>query len=340
MNIIVQKYGGTSVENKEKLEKVCENIISYKDRNNDIVVVVSAQGKTTDNLVKTAYTYSDSPNKRDYDLLLSTGELQTIALLSMMLNDKGYPTISLTGEQAGILSNSDYGKATIQNIYENNILKHLKDGKIVVVAGFQAVDKLGNITTLGRGGSDLSAVAIACALKANKCEIYSDIDGIYSADPRIIPSAKLLDNISYNEMLEAASAGAKVLHNRSVNVAKKNNMKIIVKNAQKKSRGSVVENKDLVTNTLHIHDTDKKSCDNFEDYDVKFITKKDDISKICIIGDMVMSNKDVVITIFNIANKEGITIYMISFSELSINIIVDSSKATLFMQKLHETLIK
>lgn len=338
MNIIVQKYGGTSVENKEKLEKVCENIISYKEKNNDIVVVVSAQGKTTDNLVKTAYTYSKAPNKRDYDLLLSTGELQTIALLSMMLNDKGYPTISLTGEQAGILSNSDYGKATIQNIYENNILKYLKDGKIVVVAGFQAVDKLGNITTLGRGGSDLSAVAIACVLKAEKCEIYSDIDGIYSADPRIIPSAKLLSSISYNEMLEAASAGAKVLHNRSVNVAKKNSMPILVKNSQKKSRGSIVENTNLATNNLHLLDSDQNT-NNFEDYNVKFITKKDDISKICIVGDMVMSNKDVVITIFNIANQEGITIYMISFSELSINLIVDSTKATLFMQKLHDALI-
>lgn len=334
MNIIVQKYGGTSVENKEKLEKVCENIIEYKNNNHDVVVVVSAQGKTTDNLVKTAYTYSDTPNKRDYDLLLSTGELQTIALLSMMLNDKGYPTISLTGEQAGILSDSDFGKATIQTIYENNILKYLQDGKIVVVAGFQAVDKLGNITTLGRGGSDLSAVAIACALKAEICEIYSDIDGIYSADPRIIPNAKLLDNISYNEMLEAATAGAKVLHNRSVNVAKKNNMKVIVKNSQKKSRGSIVEKTDLIPNNLNLEHN------NFEDYAVKFITKKDDVSKICIIGDMVMSNKDAVINIFNIANQEGITIYMISFSELSINLIVDSDKATSFMKKLHEILIK
>lgn len=344
MNIIVQKYGGTSVENKKKLEKVCENIISYKDKKSDIVVVVSAQGKTTDNLVKTAYTYSETPNKRDYDLLLSTGELQTIALLSMMLNDKGYPTVSLTGEQAGILSDSEYGRATIQNIYQNNILKHLENGKIVVVAGFQAVDKLGNITTLGRGGSDLSAVAIACALKAKKCEIYSDIDGIYSADPRIIPNAKLLENISYNEMLEAASAGAKVLHNRSVNVAKKNNMKVIVKNSQKQSRGSIVENINFATNDFPLVYNEKKdkknNSNNFEDYDIKFITKKDDISKICIIGDMVMSNKDAVINIFKIANQEGITIYMISFSELSINIIVDSQKSTLFMQKLHDVLIK
>ncbi len=333
MSIIVQKYGGTSVENKEKLEKVCENIIKYKNKKNKIVVIVSAQGNTTDELVKKANTYAKSPNKRDLDLLLATGEIQTISLLSIILNEKGYDTISLTGEQAGILSDSEYGRATIKSIYTNNILNHLENDKIVVIAGFQAVDKLGNITTLGRGGSDLSAVAIACALKAKKCEIYSDIDGIYSADPRIIPKAKLLKNISYNEMLEAATAGAKVLHNRSVNVGKKNKMPIIVKNSQKNSKGSIVD--DISENKID----SKELTNNFEDYSVKFITKKDNISKICIVGDMVMSNKDAIINIFNIANKENVTIYMISFSELAINIIVDSDKSTRFMQKLHDALI-
>lgn len=333
MSIIVQKYGGTSVENKEKLEKVCDNIIKYKNKKNKLVVIVSAQGNTTDELVKKANEYAKFPNKRDLDLLLATGEIQTISLLSIMLNEKGYATISLTGEQAGILSDSEYGRATIKSIYTNNILNHLDDGKIVVIAGFQAADKLGNITTLGRGGSDLSAVAIACALKAKKCEIYSDIDGIYSADPRIIPKAKLLKNISYNEMLEAATAGAKVLHNRSVNVGKKNKMPIIVKNSQKNSRGSIV--KDISQDNIN----QKELPDNFEDYSVKFITKKDNISKICIVGDMVMSNKDAIINIFNIANEENVTIYMISFSELAINIIVDSDKSTRFMQKLHDALI-
>ena len=332
MNIIVQKYGGSSVANKEKLEKVCENIIAYKNKKCKLVIVVSAQGNTTDTLVKKANEYANFPNKRDLDLLLTTGELQSIALLSMMLNEKGYNTISLTGEQAGILSDSEYGKATIKSIYTNNILNHLNNDKIVVVAGFQAVDKLGNITTLGRGGSDLSAVAIACALKAKKCEIYSDIDGIYSADPRIIPKAKLLKNISYNEMLEAATAGAKVLHNRSVNVGKKNKMPIIVKNSQKNSTGSIVE--DVTLSNLS-----SATSEDFEDYSVKFITKKDNISKICIVGDMVMSNKNTIINIFNIANQERITIYMISFSELAINIIVDSQKATKFMKKLHDSLI-
>lgn len=326
MNIVVQKYGGTSVADKEKLENICDNIISYKKKGIKMVVVVSAQGKTTDTLIKKAKEYVNSPNKQDLDLLLSTGEIQTVALLSMMLNDKGYKTVGLTGAMAGIISDSTYGNATIKTIYKENIIKYLKEDIIVVVAGFQAVDKLGNITTLGRGGSDLSAVAIASALEAKKCEIYSDIDGIFSADPRVIPNAKLLENISYNEMLEAASAGAKVLHNRSVNVAKKYKTPILVKNSQKQSRGSEV--KDNVLN------------EDLEDYSVKFITKKDDISKICIIGDMVMSNKEAVEKIFDIAHEENITIYMISFSELAINIIVDEDKAVYFMKRLHEELIE
>lgn len=200
--------------------------------------------------------------------------------------------------------------------------------------GFQAVDKFGNITTLGRGGSDLSAVAIASALKANRCEIYSDIDGIFSADPRIITKAKLLKKISYDEMLEAASAGAKVLHNRSVNIGKKHNIPIHVKNSQSKtSSGSVVEK--IMENTMNQEKSDK----NFEDYEIKFITKKDDIAKISIIGDMVMSNKEAIIQIFDIAYEENITIYMISFSELSVSIIIDKDKSKTFMEKLHKALI-
>lgn len=326
MKIVVQKYGGTSVENKEKLEVICKNIISHVKNNEKLVIVVSAQGNTTDTLIKKATEISSHPVKRELDLLITTGEIQTVAYLSLMLNEKGYKTIGLTGEQAGILSNSTYGNATIKEIYTNNIIKHLNDGRIVVVAGFQAVDKLGNITSLGRGGSDLSAVAIASALKASKCEIYSDIDGIFSADPRIIPKAKLLKNISYEEMLEAASAGAKVLHNRSVNIGKRNNIPIHVKNSQDSSKeGSVVK---------------KIPNKNFEDYEIKFITKKDDISKISIIGDMVMSNKEAIIKIFNIAYKENITIYMISFSEIAISIIIDKDKSQIFMEKLHNCLIE
>ncbi len=335
MNIIVQKYGGTSVESKEKMEKICENIISYKLKNSKLVVVVSAQGKTTDELLKKAGDYTTIQSKRELDLLLSTGEIQSASLLSMMLNEKGFESVALTGQQAGILSDSTYGSANIKDIYKENIMKYLNNDVIVVVAGFQASDKLGNITTLGRGGSDLSAVAIACALKAKKCEIYSDIDGIYSADPRIITKAKLLKNISYDEMLEAATAGAKVLHNRSVNIGKKNNVPITVKNSQKDTEGSTV--KEMLKNDILVP---SNKPNDFEDFSVKFITKKDDISKICIVGDMVMSNKEVVIKIFNVASKENTQIYMISFSEMAINIIVDKDKSINFMKALHKELIE
>ena len=335
MNIIVQKYGGTSVESKEKMEKICENIISYKLKNSKLVVVVSAQGKTTDELLKKAGDYTTIQSKRELDLLLSTGEIQSASLLSMMLNEKGFESVALTGQQAGILSDSTYGSANIKDIYKENIMKYLNNDVIVVVAGFQASDKLGNITTLGRGGSDLSAVAIACALKAKKCEIYSDIDGIYSTDPRIITKAKLLKNISYDEMLEAATAGAKVLHNRSVNIGKKNNVPITVKNSQKDTEGSTV--KEMLKDDILVQ---SNKPNDFEDFSVKFITKKDDISKICIVGDMVMSNKEVVIKIFNVASKENTQIYMISFSEMAINIIVDKDKSISFMKALHKELIE
>lgn len=334
MNIIVQKYGGSSVENKKKLETICNRIISYKKKNIKLVIVVSAMGKTTDNLIKKAKEFSHSPSKRELDLLLVTGELESVALLSMMLNEKGYKTIGLTGEQAGIISDSAYGNATIKSVYTNNILNYLNDDYIVVVAGFQAVDRLGNITTLGRGGSDLSAVAIASALNAKRCEIYSDIDGVFSADPKIITRAKLLKKISYNEMLEAASAGAKVLHNRSVHMGKKNEMPIYVKNSQNNSRGTIVKD---ITSQERLF---MEEQEDFENYKVKFITKKDDIAKISIIGDMVMTNKDTVHKIFDLASSEHVTIYMITFSELSLNLIVDKLVAQDFMQKLHYELIE
>ncbi len=331
MKIIVQKYGGSSVADKNKLETICKNIISYVKKDINLVIVVSAQGDTTDNLVKKAKEYSSNPQKRELDLLITTGEIQTAALLSLMLNEKGYKSIALTGQQAGIISDSTYGNATIKNIYTENIKTHIKSGNIVIVAGFQAVDKLGNITSLGRGGSDLSAVAIASALKAYRCEIYSDIDGIFSADPRIITKAKLLKKVSYDEMLEAATAGAKVLHNRSVNLGKKHEIPIHVRNSQvQNSKGSVVK-------SIKKENRENK---NFEDYEIKFITKKDDVSKISIIGDMVMSNKEAIIKIFDIAYEENITIYMISFSELSISIIVDKDKSQIFMEKLHNVLIE
>lgn len=325
MSIIVQKYGGSSVENKEKLETICNRIITEKENGNDIVVIVSAQGKTTNNLISMANEYiNDTSNisKKDLDFLLSTGEMQTASLLSLMLNSKGYEAVCLTGAQAGIITDSNFGNAKILDILTDNLLSHLKDNKIIIVTGFQGMDKMGNITTLGRGGSDLSAVAIACALGSKKCEIFSDIDGIFSADPKIISNSKLLDEISYDEMLEASSAGAKVLHNRSVNLAKEYDLKINSKCTFTDAKGSNVQKRIK------------------EDFDIHFITKKDDVSKICIVGPMMLSNKDAISKIFKIANEENVEIYMISLSELAINIVVDTEKSTYFMQKLHAALIE
>ena len=325
MSIVVQKYGGSSVENKEKLETICNRIIQEKENNNDIVVIVSAQGKTTNFLIEKAKEYTSNNSKiekKDLDFLLSTGEMQTASLLSLMLNSKGYSSVCLTGAQAGIITDSNFGNAKIIDVVSENILSHLKDNKIVIITGFQGMDRLGNITTLGRGGSDLSAVAIACALNSQKCEIFSDIDGIFSADPKVISNSKLLDEISYDEMLEASSAGAKVLHNRSVNLAKEYDLQINSKCSFTDSNGSKVQKRVK------------------EDFDIHFITKKDDISKICIVGPMMLSNREAISKIFKIASEENIEIYMISFSELAINIVVDTSKSKFFMQKLHETLIE
>ena len=325
MNIIVQKYGGSSVADKEKLELICNKIIKEKNKNNDVVVVVSAQGKTTNNLIAKAEDYTNNNefiSKKDLDFLLSTGEMQTASLLSLMLNSKGVKAVCLTGAQAGIITDSNFGNAKIIDVVTSNLISYIEDNYIVIVTGFQGMDKLGNITTFGRGGSDLSAVALAGALNAKKCEIYSDIDGIYYADPKVIPNSKLLKEISFDEMLEASSAGAKVLHNRSVNLAKECNIEISAKNTFRNSRGSKV----------------RKNIK--EDFDIHFITKKDDISKICIVGPMMLSNREAISKIFKIANDENIEVYMISFSELAINIIVDTKKSKLFMEKLHEALIE
>ena len=322
MNIIVQKYGGSSVKSKETLQKVCDNIIKNKESNNDLIVVVSAQGNTTNDLISTAkeYTNNNITSKKDLDFLLSTGEMQTAALLSLMLNAKGYESVCLNGAQAGIITTSEFGNAKITNILTDNITSYLNEGKIVIITGFQGIDKLGNITTLGRGGSDLSAVAIASSMKAKKCEIYSDIDGIFSADPKIIPNATLIPKISYDEMLEASSNGAKVLHDRCVSLAKKYKVKIISKNTFNNSLGSTVQ-------------------DTSEDLNVHFITKKENLTKICIVGSLILENSNVLNNIYTIANKLNTKIYMITTNELSINIIVDTAIANSFIQELHNTLI-
>lgn len=328
MNIIVQKYGGTSVANKEKLEDVCAKIINTYNKKNGVVVVVSAQGNTTDVLVNKAKEYTENDYDREMDLLLSTGEIQTVALLTMMLKDKGYNAVALTGEQAGIITNGDYGNAKIVKVLKDNIEKYIYDGNIVVIAGFQGVDKFGNINTLGRGGSDLSAVAVAVALDAKECQIYTDVDGVYTADPKVVKNAKLLKNMSYDEILEAATAGAKVLHNRSVGVGRIYNMPIKVRNTCSDKVGT------LVTEVKY----DDKG-ETLENYGVKMITKNDKVSKITIIGDSLISYPDEFNKIFELAAENKVQILMISFSEIAINIVVKEEVAEQFINILHQHLI-
>lgn len=230
MSLVVQKYGGTSVGTVERIQAVAQRVIKTVQSGNSLVVVVSAMGKTTDGLVKLANELSKNPSRREMDMLLSTGEQVTIALLSMALQELGQPAISLTGAQVGIVTESHHSRARILNIHTDRIQRHLNEGKVVVVAGFQGVtssDEL-EITTLGRGGSDTSAVALAASLKADRCEIYTDVPGILTADPRLVPDAQLMDEITCDEMLELASLGAKVLHPRAVEIARNYGMPLVV----------------------------------------------------------------------------------------------------------------
>lgn len=228
MSLIVQKFGGTSVANVERVRHVAQIITDTYDQGNSVIAVVSAQGDTTDELIAKAAEITDKPSSREMDVLLSTGEQISMSLLAMAIEQMGYPVISLTGWQAGFLTESTHRNARIKKINTERLQNELDKKNIVIVAGFQGINRYDDITTLGRGGSDTSAVAIAAAMKADKCEIYTDVDGVYTTDPRIVPHAHKLDEITYDEMLDLATLGAGVLHNRSVEMAKKYNVKLEV----------------------------------------------------------------------------------------------------------------
>ena len=227
-NIIVQKYGGTSVGTPERIKEVAGKVVAARQGGYDVVVVVSAMGGTTDELLNLAHQITSSPNSREIDMLLSTGEQISISLLAMAIHSMGYNAISLTGAQGGIVTDSTHRKAKIVDINPRKIIEKLKKDNIVIVAGFQGIDYEQNITTLGRGGSDTTAVALAVVLKAKRCEIYTDVDGVYTIDPRIVPEAKIIDRISYDEMLELAQLGAKVMNARAVEFAARYNINLIV----------------------------------------------------------------------------------------------------------------
>lgn len=240
MSIVVQKYGGSSVGTVDKIKNVASTVIKRREAGDDVVVVVSAMGDTTDELITLAKSISDNPDKRELDALLSTGEMMSSALLAMAIKAKGYDAISFTAYQIGIKTSGQYGKSLIEDIEGKSIEESLKEGKIVIVAGFQGVNDDGDITTLGRGGSDTTAVAIAVRLNGS-CEIYTDVDGIYSVDPRKYEKAKKLSEIDYEEMLELSSLGAQVMHSRSIELGQKYNIPIYVGLSNSSIKGTTIK---------------------------------------------------------------------------------------------------
>lgn len=292
MGIIVQKFGGSSVADAQKVRNVANRVVdAYRD-GNSVVVVVSAQGDTTDDLIEKAREINENPSKREMDMLLATGEQISIALLAMAIEKIGAPVISLTGWQAGFVTNSNSGNARIDRIDTERILSELDKKKIVIVAGFQGLDKYDDITTLGRGGSDTSAVAIAAAIHADKCEIYTDVDGVYTADPRIVKDAKKLDEITYDEMLELASLGANVLHNRSVEMAKKYGVKLEVKSSFEKIDGTIVKEAVTVEKML-----------------IRGIARDNDVARIAIIG--LEDKPGIAFKVFSLLAKNNINVDVI-----------------------------
>lgn len=275
MGIIVQKYGGSSVSNVSKIKLIAERVIARKKKGDSMVIVLSAMGKATNNLIDLAKEISDSPDKRELDQILATGEIVSISLLAMAIKDMGYEAISYTGTQVGIKTTDLYGGALIRSIDSKKIVQNLEQGKVVIIAGFQGVNSEGDVTTLGRGGSDTTAVALSCAL-GGICEIYTDVSGIYSLDPRKFRDAKKLKYISYEEMMELSSLGAKVMHTRSVELAKKYNIPIYVGMSTEENGGTfIMDNnmeKKIVTGIVTDNDDIAINLTNI-DSDINMISK-------------------------------------------------------------------
>ncbi len=292
MGLTVQKYGGTSVKDAERVMNVARRITDEYKKGNNVVVAVSAQGDTTDDLIAKGKEINPDASKRELDMLLATGEQISIALLAMAIESLGYPVISLTGWQAGVITDTHYGTARIKKIDTERIKSELDKRRIVIVAGFQGLNKYDDISTLGRGGSDTSAVALAAALHADVCEIYTDVDGVYTADPRIVKDAFKLDTISYDEMLELASLGANVLHNRSVEMAKKYNVKLAVKSSLNNNEGTYVEEVEQVEKML-----------------VRGVTRDNDVARIALCG--VEDTPGKAFTVFRMLAEKGINVDLI-----------------------------
>jgi aspartate kinase len=292
MALIVQKYGGSSVADAECIQRVAGRIADAYSEGHDMVVVLSAQGDTTDDLIAKANEINKSPSKREMDMLLSTGEQISIALMAMALEKIGLPVVSLTGWQIGMQTDSAYGSASIRKVAAERIKTELDRRRIVLVAGFQGINRYDDITTLGRGGSDTTAVAIAANLNADVCQIFTDVDGVYTSDPRKVPNARKLDEITYDEMLELASLGAQVLHNRSVEMAKRYGVKLEVLSSFERKPG-----------------TEVKEVTKVEQEKISGVAKDTDIARIAIVG--VRNEPGIAYKIFRVLARENINVDII-----------------------------
>lgn len=292
MSLIVQKFGGTSVRDAERIANVADIITSAYQKGNNVVAVVSAQGDTTDDFIEKAAEINGKPSKREMDMLLSAGEQISASLLAMAIEKMGFPVVSLLGWQAGFYTTSDYGNARIKRVDASRLKKEVDKRNIVIVTGFQGVNRYGDMTTLGRGGSDTSAVAIAAAMHADLCQIFTDVDGVYTADPRKIPGAVKLNYISYDEMLELATLGAQVLHNRSVEMAKKYNIELEVLSSLTRKPGTIVKEETKVEKML-----------------ISGVAKDDNIARISIIG--VPDKPGLAFKIFSKLSKKSINVDII-----------------------------
>ena len=316
MDTIVLKFGGSSVADNDKLKIVAEKIINLYNKNNNIVVILSAQGKTTDKLISEALELSNETKDREMDVLLSAGEQISIAKLSILLNKMGYKAISLTGWQAGILTNKTNQNAIIENIDTTRILQELSKRKIVIIAGFQGYNENLDITTLGRGGSDTSAIAIAAALNAKECYIFSDVDGVYTADPNKIENAKKLPALSYEEMIEISSEGAKVLHGRCAEIGQKFKIPIITKSTFNNKAGTII-------------------TEIIEENTIKSVVKKE-ISRISIVGNGISRNFEKLHEVLNIIQKNKLEILEFNVSESKISIDFKNVVDDEMLEKIHK----
>ncbi len=292
MALIVQKFGGTSVRDAQRVRNVAEIVTDTYKKGNQVVVVVSAQGDTTDDLIEKAKEINPNPSQREMDMLLATGEQISISLLAMAIEKMGYPVVSLTGWQAGFQTDSSHSRARIKRIEAERLHKELDKNSIVIVAGFQGISRYGDITTLGRGGSDTSAVALAAELGAELCQIYTDVDGVYTADPRIVKTAKKLDEISFDEMLELATLGAQVLHNRSVEMAKKYNVNLEVVSSLEKKPGTKV-----------------KEVVSMEKMLIRGVTRDNDVARIAVVG--LPDKPGIAFRVFSLMSKYNINVDII-----------------------------